>query len=111
MPDEALIDHAPPPRPAEPPRAESPYQDFSTPDLTEIGIAPPVAVNEPARPAVVQASTASPPQRIPNKAPRLGKGGSMVVPVQVTPGVRIGKFGKMGHPEDVVSVREKSRGR
>ena len=29
----------------------------------------------------------------------------MVVPVQISPGLRIGKFGKMGHPEDVVSVR------
>ncbi len=77
---------------------EMPFQAIATPDPTELGIAPPEVLDEKARPPSIPAPV---PRRVsPVQADETG-----IVPVHVTPGLRIGKFGKTGRPEEVVSVR------
>ncbi len=77
---------------------ELPIQAVSVPDPTELGAAPAAALDESAGSPFMSA----PAPRWASPAPADESG---IVPVHVTPGLRIGKFGKTGRPEEVVSVR------
>ena len=95
---------------------EMPIQAVQTPDPSELGIAPPAVLEQTARtpfaPAPAPKNVSGPEVA---RAPRLGTvpkrvssvqpDANAIVAVHVTPGLRIGKFGKVGRPEDVVSVR------
>ena len=72
---------------------ESPWPSTADDDPTDLGVAPPPVLHE-------------------NPAPRQASN-PMIVPVRVSAGLRVGKFGKTGRPEEVVSVRGRAapRGR
>ncbi len=111
--DQGIFARTPVPAPV-----ELPFQDIATPNSSELGIAPPEVLDENARspymsapafaPAPVPASAttfAPEPALAPARTSPILADQTGIVPVHVTPGLRISKFGKTGRPEDVVSVR------
>ena len=77
---------------------ELPVRSIPAPDPNELGGAPPAALDENAQ--LPDMPTPAPNQSSPASADEIG-----IVTVRVTSGLRIGKFGKTGRPEEVVSVR------
>jgi len=90
FPDRRLSDQETPAWPTEAFPVEIPIHATSMPDPSAPPAAPaPAPVNRP------------PPKR----ASSVPANAATIVAVHVAPGLRIGKFGKIGRPEDVVSVR------
>ncbi len=84
-----------------PPPIDAPMQSVTPPDPTDLGIAPPALLDDVAPPPTTPA---------PRRGALARPTGTAIVPVHVTAGLRIGKFGKTGRPEQVVSVRGRGTG-
>lgn len=110
FPDQGLSHQETPAWPTEALPVEIPIQATSMPDPSEPGVAPPPVLNEEPSSPFVSAPLAAPgPAPVnrlaPKRASSVQAGAATIVAVHVAHGLRIGKFGKIGRPEDVVSVR------